>query len=59
MSALFDLESAKSIEICKKGTNCEVLNLNNWRLGRLKVHVTLQKNSCTDVGNPTKKFIFE
>ena len=26
-------------EICKKGTNCEILNLNNWRLGRLKVHV--------------------
>ena len=26
-------------KICKKGTNCEILNLNSRRLGRLKVHV--------------------
>ena len=44
-------------KICKKGTNCEILNLNNERLGRLKVHVIKQK-SLTDGGNPTKKINF-
>ena len=28
----------------KKGKNCEILNLNNWRLVRLKVHVIQQKS---------------
>ena len=40
----------------QKGTNWEILNLNNRRLVRLKVHVILQKKSCTDVGNPKKKY---
>ena len=26
-------------KICKKGTHCEILNLNNRRLGRLMVYV--------------------
>ena len=34
----------KSIENIKKGTNCEILNLNNRRIGRLKVHFTKQKS---------------
>ena len=46
----------KLSKICKKGTNCEILNQNNRRLERLKVHVIFQKKkSCTDGGNPTKK----
>ena len=32
--------------LIKKGTKCEILNLNNRRLVRLKVHITT--NSCTD-----------
>ena len=28
----------------QKGTNCEILNLNNRRLGLLKVHVIQQKS---------------
>ena len=28
----------------KKGTHCEILNLKNWRLVRLKVHVIKQKS---------------
>ena len=31
-------------KICKKGTHSEILNLNNRRLMRLKVHVILQKS---------------
>ena len=43
-------------KISKKGTNCEIVNLNN-QTGRLKVHVNKgsSKKSCTDGGNPTKK----
>ena len=39
----------------QKGTHCEILKLNNQRLGRLKIHVILQKKSCADGRNPTKK----
>ena len=35
----------------KKGTNCAILNLNNRRLRRLKVHVILQK-SLVLMGKP-------
>ena len=42
--------------LIEKGTIFAILNLNNWRLGRLKVHVIKQKKSFTDGGNPTKKF---
>ena len=38
--------------------NCEILNLNNRRLGRLKAHVKhITKKPCTDRENPTKKKI--
>ena len=39
----------------QKGANCEILNLNNWRLGRLKVNFV---KYCTNGGNPTKKYDF-
>ena len=42
----------------QKGTHLSISNLNNWRLGRLKVHVMNQEKSCTDRGNPTKKLNF-
>ena len=42
--------------LIKKGTNCEILNLNNRRLVRLKVHIIKQKSLVMMGGNPTKKF---
>ena len=41
----------------KKGTHCEVLNLNKRILVRLKVHI--KKKSRTDWGNPTKNLNFK
>ena len=42
-------------EICKKGTNCEILNLKYRRLGSLKVHVKYPKKSLVLMrGNPSK-----
>ena len=45
-------------KICIKGTNYEILNLNNRRLVRLKDAWYITKKSCTDGGNPTKKIYF-
>ena len=42
-------------KIFKKGTNCEILNLNNRRLRPLKVHVIWQKNLLLISENPIKK----
>ena len=41
--------------LIQRGTHCEIFNLNNRRLVRLKVRVNTKKKSCTDGGNPTKK----
>ena len=38
MCPLFDLKSAKSIENIQKGANYEISNLDNQRLGHLKVY---------------------
>ena len=44
----------------QKGTNCEILNLNNWRFGRLKKHVIhITKKSCTDGENPKFLYFFK
>jgi len=43
--------------LIEKGTNCAILNLNNRRLGHLKVHVILQ-TSLVLKGDPTKKIEF-
>ena len=48
----------KHHKIRQKGTNCEILKLNNRRLRRLKIHVYNKKKSCNDRGNPTKNEIF-
>ena len=41
---------------CKKGTNCEILNRINRRLGRLEVHIIhITIKSCTDVETIQKK----
>ena len=45
------------LKICKKGTNCEIFNLDNQRLRCLKVQVMHQKSHVHMGGNPTKKNI--
>ena len=42
MCPLFYLNPQNLSKICKKGTDCEILNQNNRRLGGLKVHVIQQ-----------------
>ena len=43
----------------QKGANCEVLNLNNRRLGRLKIPVILQKSLLLMGETLQKNLIFE
>ena len=53
----FLIETPQNLsKTCKKGTNCEILNLNSQRLGR-SCYIT--KKSCTDGGNPTTNLILE
>ena len=42
----------------QKGSNWSILNLNNRRIGCLKVHFINQKKCCTEGGKPTKKIFF-
>ena len=43
---------------CEKGQNISILNLNNRRLRRLKVHVINQKRLVLMGGNPKKRLNF-
>ena len=59
MCPLFDKKNPQNLsQICQKGTNCEILNLNNWRLGRLKVHVQGTKKILYWWGKPYKTVKF-
>ena len=51
----FSIKNPRNLsKICKKGTNCENLNLNNRKLGRLNVHVISQK-SHVQMGDTLQK----
>ena len=53
----FVLKIRKYIENMQKGDDCEILNQNNRRLGRLKVHVFLQISLELMGGNSTIFFL--
>jgi len=54
----FWIENPQNLSnICKVGTNCKILNLNNRRLGRLKVH-DIKKKVLHWWGKPYKRIKF-
>ena len=56
----FWIENPQNLsEMCKKGSNCQILNQNNRRLGRLKVHVIKQQSLVLMGETLQKNLIFE